>query len=98
MRVDEPLQIVGDGHVGRHGQPAPTAGSHRGCGRLDVGFGARRAHDVGAGLGEGDRGRGPDALARTGDDRDPTVEPELIEDHGRNANGPVSPALRSVAR
>ena len=75
------------GHVGGYGEAAATGRADRGDGRVDVGRGPRRAHDVGAGFGEGDRGRGSDARARTGDDRDPTVETESIEDHRRNLPG-----------
>ena len=68
-------------------EAAPSGGGDRGGRAHDVGFGAGRAHDVGTGLGEGDRGGGTDPAARAGDDRDETVETELIEDHGRNLPG-----------
>ena len=37
--------------------------------------------DVGAGLGEGERARGPDSTSCTGDDGDAVVEAEPLEHH-----------------
>ena len=92
---DECLQALRDRHVGGYGEAAATGRADRGGGRVDVGRGPSRAHDVGAGFSEGDRGRGADAASRTGDDRDTIVETESIEDHRRNLPGrPPLPSRR----
>ena len=77
-------QIGGHRHVGGHGEcragpsPAPRPAIR------SMSASVRAAtHDVGAGFGEGDCGRGADALARARDDRDAAVESEPIENHGR---------------
>ena len=66
-----------------HRARAPAARAHGLGGRVEVGLRARGAHDVGAGLGEGERDAAADALAGAGDDRDAVGQPEAVEDHER---------------
>ena len=81
----ECLELRGNRDVGRHGERAPSELAHVGRDLLDVGFGARRAHDIGTGFGQCPRAARADALARAGDDRDATVEAELVEDQFASA-------------
>ena len=76
------LDLGLDGQVGRHRQAAPArrldlahrvVDRSRQLERRIVG-GARRAGDVDARLSQRDRHRAPDAAARTGDQRDATVQ------------------------
>ena len=82
-RGDEVLELVALEHVGRDDERPPPRRPHPLGGGLEVGLGARRAHHVGPGLGEGHRGAGTDALARAGHDGHPVGQLELVEDHGR---------------
>ena len=51
--------------------------------RIESGLGARRQRDIGPGLGQPDRDRPPDPLARPGNHRDLAIEPEPVENtHG----------------
>ncbi len=56
-------------------------------------------HDVGAGLGQADRDAATDALPAAGDDRDPAVEAEAVEDHRpRPTCGAARPAISGRSR
>ena len=99
-RGDEVLELVALEHVGRDDERPPPGRPHPLGRGLEVGLGARRAHHVGPGLGEGHRGAGTDALARAGHDGHPVGQLELVEDHGRTVGvrTPFVGRARRVAR
>jgi hypothetical protein len=72
------LQVV---EVQRYDQGPPASRLDLGCDLAELLFGTGRDDDVGAGLGEGDRTRGPDSAARTGDHRDLPGHQETIKNH-----------------
>ena len=96
-RRDEVVELLGLHHVGRHCERAPAQRFDLGGDRFDVARGACRADDVGARFGERDRDAATDALARAGDDRDLSVEPEAVEDH-RRPRGAARPAMSGRSR
>ena len=57
----------------------PPALDHAGRRHLEVAAPPGVDDDVAAGVGQAPRDRPPDALARAGDDGDPAVEPEPVE-------------------
>ena len=66
-------------HVGRSDDGSPPECLDLAGDRFELLRGARGEDDVRARLGERQRGRGADAAARAGDDRDLAVEPKPFE-------------------
>ena len=73
------LALLGIRHVGRYGRGRGVRGPRsRPRWRLQRLGAPRREHDVGAVIGEHERGAAADAGTASGDDRDPPVEGESI--------------------
>ena len=70
------------GEVAGHHRGAAAERSHVGGNLVELRFGSRADHDVGADFGEGLRNRGADAAAGPGHDGDPVGELEAVENHG----------------
>ena len=101
VRVHEVLARGRVGDVGRHDERAPAERADVTGHLFEVGLGASRQRDVGAGLGQPDRDPAADAEPGAGDDRDAAVDREPVEDHraraGRGADSSDGAARRRAA-
>jgi hypothetical protein len=101
--VDEVLEGAGVVHIGRHHEGPAARPGHPGRDLLEVRDGAGGEHHIGSGLGQADGDAPPDPLARPGDDGNPVVEAEAVEDHCappplRDSSGAARPATSGISR
>jgi hypothetical protein len=86
-RVDGGLRerghLVEVPQVGGHDDRLASEGLHLGGDLVQLVLSAGGQDDVGTGLGEREGTGGPDSAACSGDDRNPVVEAESLQHHGR---------------
>ena len=82
-------EVVGVVRVGGDHERPPTEPAHLLGDDVELLLGAGRQHEVGAGLGERQRGGGADAPSGAGDDGDLSVDAKAFE-HARNSEAESS--------
>ena len=101
-RLDEVLERLLLGDVGGHHERPPARRADPVGDLLEVRFGSRRQHDIGARLRQADRDAATDAETGARDDGDLIVDPEPVEDHRAPRRAPrwgaARPATSGISR